>query len=333
MARESKYSVGKVFESNRNGSFEIIEALPGYKARIKFLNTGAESITAISNIARGCIKDPSTSVDCQDRYKIKIGHIYPTNHYGHVEVINRIDGLNVTVRFMDTGNTRDVRTSSLITGKVRDHSTGTMRKGKLTYGLKLAVGTVFKNSQGHAFEIVEFNGASDVRIRFVNTGTERTTSTYVVTSGKIIDYMEPSVQGVGYLGTEDYASIHEGAKQLWRGILRRATDETLPSTICERWLSMKNFTDDISFIPGYSKWLMWKNGEAEECVHLDKDFLFPGNTEYAPGKVAFISETDNTTEAMLRKYSKLHQGTEIGDHMDAAYTLLRTKILTEALVR
>lgn len=333
MAKVSKYEVGNVFESNRNGPFEIIERLPEHKARIKFLRTGSELEVRLCNVARGSIKDPATSVDSQDRYKIKIGHIYPTNHYGHVEVINRIDGLTVTVRFMDSGNTRDVRTSALLTGKVRDHSTGAMRKGKLTYGLKLAVGTVFKNSQGHAFEIVEFTNASNVRIRFVNTGTERTTSTYVVLSGKILDYMEPSVHGMGYLGTEDYASIHEGTKQLWRAVLRRAADESYSSTVCERWLSMKNFADDISFIPGYSRWMDYKDGKSDECIHLDKDFLFPGNTEYAPGKVAFISETDNTTEAMLRKYSKLHAGTEIGNHMEQAYKLLRAKILSEATVR
>lgn len=324
----SKYSVGKQFETNRSGPIEIIEVLPEYKVRVKFLNTGHELVARISNIPSGRIKDPTCAYYKDGNYKIKIGCVYPTNYYGNVEVIGRIDTLTVIVRFLDTGAEREVRTSSLISGKVRDHSAGPMRNKGRNYGLKLDPGTVFRNSQGHSFEIIEFNNAKNVVIRFTNTGTTRTTYTSAVLTGRILDYMEPSVAGIGYLGTEDYANVCPHIKNLWRGVVSRAADETLRSTVCERWLSMKQFAEDVPFIPGYAKWLESKVSITEENYHLDKDFLFTGNSEYAPGKVLFISETDNTTEAMLRKYAKLHEGTEIGDHMNKAYDLLRAKVLT-----
>lgn len=62
--------------------------------------------------------------------------------------------------------------------------------------------------------------------------------------------------------------------------------------VCERWRYLSNFVEDIVSIPGYKEWSTSFNNH----MSLDKDIIVPGNREYAPDKVCFVSIQENNKE-------------------------------------
>lgn len=327
---KQKFKVGNQYESNNYGPVEVLELLPKEYARIKFLRTGAIREAQRANITQGRVRDTTVSVlEDQSRYKIKVGRVYQTNFYGNVVVTGRVDSLNVVVRFLDSGEERTVRTSALHSGNIRDRSAGKQRTSRVYYGMRFEPGTILKTKRGLEFEIVNFINSGNVHIRFVETGTERWVTADIVSKGKIGDYMSPSVCGIGYLGTETPEEYHEGAKCLWRGILKRVVNQKANYKICERWLCMKDFAEDIKEVPGYNEWLAWKDGKSDILYHLDKDFLVAGNRTYEPGKVIFVSAADNLTEVNLRKSIEAQSDTEVKKALEQAYATLRDKVLNQ----
>lgn len=113
-------------------------------------------------------------------------------------------------------------------------------------------------------------------------------------------------KGIVYgIGTNDLKGITlpngkcDPIYKRWTNLLQRCTsysnkkDSTYEDcTICEEWLTYSNF----------KKWMEAQDWRGK---HIDKDFLFPGNKEYAPDKCIFISQALNnfTTDR------KNHRGT------------------------
>lgn len=92
------------------------------------------------------------------------------------------------------------------------------------------------------------------------------------------------------------------AYYIWNGIYNRCyrTEETnsrecyKKATMCEQWLNDKD------------KFVEWYNANYYECdgesMAVDKDLLYPGNTEYAPDKCCIIPQTLNTMLSNCKKH-------------------------------
>lgn len=66
--------------------------------------------------------------------------------------------------------------------------------------------------------------------------------------------------------------------------------------VCNRWLRLSNFNEDLSKIKNYDLWINSKRGE----YHLDKDILNKGNKCYCLESCIFV---DKNTNSMERHYS------------------------------
>lgn len=89
---------------------------------------------------------------------------------------------------------------------------------------------------------------------------------------------------------------------VWRSMIRLCYSEkyheTHPTykncTVCERWLKLSNFVEDIVKIDGYNYWLTHPN----ERVALDKDIKSNGiNKCYCLENCMFVSIEENTRQA------------------------------------
>lgn len=136
-------------------------------------------------------------------------------------------------------------------------------------------------------------------IRMLKTGTVLNVQTSNVDNGKFRDNREPSVYGIGYLGS-DIKIPQRGSSQirraydLWANMLKRVVHEYTGISVDPRWLSFTSFLNTLPDVRGYSAW------EAGEDVHLDKDFS--RNKCYSVTDCEFVSASDNVRESALRRW-------------------------------
>lgn len=102
----------------------------------------------------------------------------------------------------------------------------------------------------------------------------------------------------GYTKTEYGKRIYT----LWFDMLRRCYDETQLArkrgktyanvVVCDRWMYLRNFAEDISKLDGYDQWIL-KNSS----MSLDKDLSVQIATKiYSPTTCKFVTEKDNLKE-------------------------------------
>ena len=94
---------------------------------------------------------------------------------------------------------------------------------------------------------------------------------------------------------------------LWYSMLRRCYDidqqkrargkSYAECKVCERWMTLSNFAEDVQRLDGYEQWRDYHG----YC--LDKDTLVHGNKEYSPRTCRFIPYTENIREANRRTNS------------------------------
>lgn len=89
------------------------------------------------------------------------------------------------------------------------------------------------------------------------------------------------------------------AYDLWCGMLRRCYSDKRYKTykdcyVCDRWLILSNFIEDLPKIDGYELWLNNPN----KHISLDKDIKSNGNNKcYCLEQCVFVSNSDNTIQS------------------------------------
>ena len=102
---------------------------------------------------------------------------------------------------------------------------------------------------------------------------------------------------IGYTKTEYGKRIYT----LWFDMLRRCYDETqlarkkgrsyVDVVVCDRWLYLRNFAEDIAKLDGYDKWLLGNS------MALDKDVSVQVATKiYSPKTCRFVTAEENLKE-------------------------------------
>ena len=150
---------------------------------------------------------------------------------------------------------------------------------------------IYYNTKGKAFKIIKELNSSIYRdnrprrrvlIRFIESEYETETDMSLLCKNPvpIIDYLSPTLCGVGIIG---YA-IPKNNKSMynrWSGMIRRCYDRNYTEyinygdkgvTVCERWKRFDYFLEDIVKLPGYED--MINNPHIK--YQLDKDILQQG---------------------------------------------------------
>ena len=172
--------------------------------------------------------------------------------------------------------------------------------------MKERVGMVFSNTFGTKYEVIEYERATKVTIKFLDEyGFTTTTQWHCVESGWPRNPYDRVVAGVGYLGispiTGDIQKADGKAYKCWADMINRCYNPKITSkkptyakcTVCERWHCFVNFLEDIKEIQGYEQWINNKGWE------LDKDIKQP-NVEYkiySKETCIFITTSENTKES------------------------------------
>jgi hypothetical protein len=120
--------------------------------------------------------------------KFAVGTIHSTRN-GQCEVIARLGGARVMVRFVESGNERETSTSNLWSGNVADTTIVVSRGLKPS---RFAVGTRHNTPYGIC-EVIQHLGGNRVVIRFDNTGSEREVSSNNLGYGLVADLIRNGV--------------------------------------------------------------------------------------------------------------------------------------------
>lgn len=91
---------------------------------------------------------------------------------------------------------------------------------------------------------------------------------------------------------------------LWYSMLMRAYSEKYirqhPTyrnvSVCERWLRLSNFAEDIQYLPNYE---LWRDNPGQR-ICLDKDIRVKGNKLYSPETCMFVTLSDSGRDAATR---------------------------------
>ena len=148
------------------------------------------------------------------------------------------------------------------------------------------------------FEIVEYTNNETVRIRFINTGYERSVSLKNITTGKVRDCTAPTVYGIGILGETVLKTTGKEAKEyiLWKNMLERCycqkAKDNLPSY---------TFATTSETFKHFEKFISWcKKQIGYNCVddkgrlfQLDKDILLKNNKNYSEETCVFVPQEIN----------------------------------------
>ena len=160
---------------------------------------------------------------------------------------------------------------------------------------KHKVGSVHSTNKYGDFIITKYVNASNVHIKFLNTGYETVTLNSCILSGEIRDRYFPSVHGVGIVGEESSRDSNGNKLKeyfLWNHMLTRCYGKKaklkLPSY--EDCTASTNF----KYFPYFKDWCSKQMGFGNEGWQLDKDILVKGNKIYSEDTCCFVPAEINS---------------------------------------
>ena len=160
---------------------------------------------------------------------------------------------------------------------------------------KDCVGNVCKSKSSGDFEIVKYNNAKDVEVRFVNTGYRKVAEMKEVRNGGIKDPYASSVFGVGVVGTK-YPPSKSGVQtkeyKLWCRMLVRCYSESFKKK--QPTYEGCEVSDKFRSYEYFYEWCNEQIGFGNEGWHLDKDLLIKGNNVYSEDSCVFIPKEINS---------------------------------------
>lgn len=152
---------------------------------------------------------------------------------------------------------------------------------------KNAVGTKFETINFGTCVVVEYNNNKDVLVKFDRTGATVACRFDALRHGQVADRTQPTVYGVGIVG--DMTTKKSGkivpSYLAWKGIMQRGYGghnrvAYAEVTVCDEWLTYKNFHD-------------WYEMYHRTGYELDKDILKKGNKIYCPEYCRYVPSEIN----------------------------------------
>lgn len=165
-------------------------------------------------------------------------------------------------------------------------------------------GVCFSNISGHMAQVIEYENAKCVLVRFLETGYECIAPWGDIQEGSVRDRFAIKCSGIGYLGGDTKAKgvTRKRLHLAWRGMLRRLKKrpEYADVTVDESWLCFQQFADDAMELPGFE---MLERGDPD--IALDKDIRVPGARRYSKDTCQWVTRSENSKEMNQRRGAEI----------------------------
>lgn len=159
------------------------------------------------------------------------------------------------------------------------------------------IGQLNKNKYGATMEVVEYNDANNILIKFVDYGNVVSTTWRMFIDGRTRNVYDKTVHGVGYIGEGEYIVSEERFYTkhytAWNRMIERCYSDKFHKKnptyknclVCNEWHNFQNFAawyDDNFYQIG------------NEVMCLDKDILVKGNKIYSPDTCIYVPRIINS---------------------------------------
>lgn len=150
--------------------------------------------------------------------------------------------------------------------------------------------------------VVNYNGALDVDVKFVESGFEIKSQSSNIRRGNIRDPLSRTCHGVGFIGIGSHKPSVNGAHTTeytaWYNMLTRCYYdrylEKFPTykgcAVCDEWHNFQNFAE-------------WFSNRHKPGLVLDKDILIDGNKTYSPSTCRLVLVIENNEKAQSKNYT------------------------------
>lgn len=155
------------------------------------------------------------------------------------------------------------------------------------------LGEVFKSNGFGYYEVIAYENATNVTVRFLETGYEKTTKKSNIMNGAVRDRFAPSLHGVGIIGMlpSRIEGVLVAQYQLWSSIIQRCYDPKYQI----KQPSYKGcvVSDNFKKYEYFYDWCSKQIGFGNEGWQLDKDILGNGEASYHEDHCVFIPQYIN----------------------------------------
>ena len=292
-----KHFVGEKFPCHDGDIVEVVHLHSQTHATVKWLSDGATAKKDFYSLKLGHNRHPTKNVP-------KVGDVFESKNYGTATVVEFRDAVDVLVQFED-GAMDSFPVHRLQTGNFRHPSCG------------LSIGSKHTTKSGWGLEVLEYKDAWNVRVRWQD-GSESWESSGSIRLGSIKPAMQPSVEGIGYLGVGQFTS---GLKN---------TANKAPEKIYAYWVRMfsrcynpyelnkdKNKSyRNIHINPkwhnfqNFAEWAVKQYNSSNMDFELDKDLLCNGIKEYNEATCCFVPAEINLF-LMRQDKGKYYRGVNV----------------------
>ena len=180
---------------------------------------------------------------------------------------------------------------------------------------------IYVTKHGERYQIVEnlgkvmqpnFKRVTKVKIRFLDTGSEKIYPLTRVKQCEVSDNYFKDVCGIGYKGDAP-KGYDPTIYSRWYSMISRCYNPNNASyylyggagvTVCERWLCFANYLEDFQHLPGYQAFVNTPRS-LKKFYDIDKDILQTGipkcNRVYSPDTCLIVNQRANSIKAALDK--------------------------------
>lgn len=164
-------------------------------------------------------------------------------------------------------------------------------------------GSIHNTSHGNIV-ILSYNSSAKIKVRFLSTGFETTSSASMIRVGEIKDKLKPTICGVGFIGDGEFRSRVNKIKTKeyihWKAMITRCYSgkdlHYADCSVCSEWHNFQNF----------AAWYHKNKSEGAEKYHLDKDIKVKGNKEYSPEACMLVTAKENILYSTAKKYRAIN---------------------------
>lgn len=165
--------------------------------------------------------------------------------------------------------------------------------GRANCGKVKYEGKLFPTKQSGNLEVLEYVSATEVTVRFIETGYTTKCRLANIISGQIKDRLKPSVYGVGIVGEKYPLENGKQSKEynVWVRMLDRCYSTTNDT---RKTYEGCEVTSSFRYFPFFKEWCHNQVGFGEKGFALDKDILVKGNKVYSPETCCFVPREINS---------------------------------------
>lgn len=245
--------------------------------------------------------------------------VFDSKHYGKFIILNEEPRLEtsphdrrVKIRFLNTGNEYVVQLGNALLKNVRDSGNPDMSTPRVysngKYDLTNYMNKIVNTSRSGQAQIIADYGYSlpghpnqhMVRVKFLNTGSEKDVVLQAALSGKILDRTMIGNASTSFKPLNS-VSFKSYIRNRWYSMMNRCYNINnknygfyggIGITVCDRWHDFDNYATDLSMMHGYELFL-----QQPALYEIDKDYIQNAipkqNHVYSPDTCIWLDRYSN----------------------------------------